>query len=399
MNKTTKLTLKLAALAVAFAWQPVVAQTDFDDIYYNSSKEVKVKKAAPKKTTARNTYTSTVADYPSADSYAVGEGSRNIDVDAYNRRGIFAPIDSAKARGTHDNDFTYTRRIEKFHDSTIVDGSSDEDLKNAYYYAQDQAAQGKDVNIFVINSTPAWSEWWGSPYWSYSWVNPWYYGAWRPYYSWTWGWGYDPYWSWGPAWSWGWRWGPGWGYGPSWGWGYDPYWNWSWGWGPAWGYRPSTGVGSSRPHRPAVGNGTSGRRPGSYLGDSGRPGNMGRPGQANRDHFGNAGTSVSRPGYGQTGGSGLSTRMGRGRFGNSTGSSRNSYSTPSNRAIRNTSTRNRVYNRDTRSNRSYSQPGYSRPGNNGSSYRSSGGGSYRSSGGSFGGGGSRGGGGGSRGRH
>ncbi len=228
----------LAAIAVS-TLGTVSAQSYYDDdIYYDSSKEPKQSVKVKQQPQQQYVYSYPVADYPSADNYTVS-GTRNISVDEYNRRGLFAS--DSLSNDTTQTDFTYTRRIEQFYNPEIVSGSNDADLAGIYY---NEPAQ---VNIIV--NTP-------SSYWGYDYF--------YPSYSW-----YSPYWN--P----GWRWGSYW-YWNSW---YDPYWAWgpSWGWGPSW--RPG---GWNRPYNP--------RHPGAF----GRP----NGGVANRP---NAGTPGVRPGLGTNG--------------------------------------------------------------------------------------------------
>lgn len=286
MTKLTKMTLLLAAIVATCVWQPVSAQ-DFDDIYYNPDKVAKAKKNTKSKTPVLTTGAKvTTGDYAAADTYAPSTQGLNVDVDTYNRRGMFAPIDSVTpAQSIQSEDFAYTRRIEKYHNSDIVSGSQDDELQAAYYATQTQ--QPTEINVYVIETAPSWTSWWGSPYWSYSYYDPWNWGYYRPYYNWrwdwTWGWGYNPYYDWG------------WGWGPA---GYYPGLGYNWGWG--WSYPtywrpnpPSTGPGSSRPHRPSYASNNDNRRPGSNI--SGNLSSSNRPGNMGRGRY-NATTTTSRPG-------------------------------------------------------------------------------------------------------
>lgn len=249
-----------------------------DDIYYDASKSKKEKKAQQKKQTVskqssyygnRNKSGYQVADYPAADTYTVN-GSLNMDVDTYNRRGQFLVPDSIPADSLENGDFTYTQRIERFHNPDIVSGSEDQELRDYYGYAMQRP---QNVNIYVIDNNP-WNYY--GPSWSWRYGNPWYWNSWGPSWSLSWGWyswAWDPYWSWGwgPSWSWG----PSWGWGPAWYPSYGPGWGWS---GPVHAWRPTTPSGSSRPH-PSVGGAGATHRPGGYGSGStvtNRPGNMGR---------------------------------------------------------------------------------------------------------------------------
>ncbi|MBR5744951.1 MAG: hypothetical protein IKX94_06455, partial [Muribaculaceae bacterium] len=132
-------------------------------------------------------------DYASADSYYFDSGSTR-DVDEYNRRYVstVTPLDSASLDSALYDDFTYTRRIEKFYNPDIVSGSGDQALID--YYSAPQ------INVYVDNDPFWWGyNWrWGSLYWGYP-----YYGYYSPFY-----WDYPYYWGWGWGWSYPWR--PGW---------------------------------------------------------------------------------------------------------------------------------------------------------------------------------------------
>lgn len=314
---------------------------DDDDIYYNPSKA----KAAKTEAKKASTQATVVTDYPAADTYTPSSTSGvNIDIDAYNRRGVFA-TDTAAATTGNTSNFECTQQIERFYNPRVVIESPDAELAQYYY------AEPAEVNI-VIN-TPGY---WGYGYSPYYYNSPWYWGtprSWWYYNSWA----YNPWtWGYGPSWSWGWgpscAWGPAWG--PSWGWGgYHPVHR------PSWAHRPGGNVRPAyRPgHTPSYGN----SRPGNY-----------RPGTTSGYRPGNAGNNSGyRPGRGTTNRSKSSSGY---RPGNSNNSN-NGYSRPG-----------------SNSNRSQSSPSYRSSG----SSRSSGsmGGGYRGGGGS-----SRGGGGGGRGRH
>lgn len=341
-----------------------------DDIYYDASKDTKAKEeiAAHKKAVeeerirqqqqyeAEMAYWRSLAnqqsnynpdlggeDYAAADTYALpGTGSAR-NVDEYNRRGTAASSSRAtSAPGTSDSeDFTYTRRIERFHNGDIIASTNDPALVD-YYYSS--AASQPDINIYVVN--PGWNSWnsWG---WGPSWYDPW--------------WPSSPYWAWnywGPSWSFGWNswWGPSWswGWGPSWGWG-GPAWGPGWGpgWGPAWGgwawqpgnYTPRgrqstgirngyTGLGASHPGSP-FNTGTRGRSGSSVTRQS--LGNY-RPGSSSSTPAYNGGSmgnyrpgSSSAPAYSPSNNNGSNTNSGayRSGRGSSRSSSTPSYSSPS----------------------------------------------------------------------
>lgn len=273
----------LAAMAAGCFTLPVMADDYYDDLY------APVRPAAKK--TVRVPYGQ--HDYPSADQYAdQASGTLRMDVDRYNRRGSFlvGEPQQADTLGTGDT-FAYTRRIERYHNPEVVTESGDTTLVDYYYTAP--AAQ--NVNIYVVDNTP-------SIYYNWAWRygNPWYWNVYGPAYVGWGGWGYSPYWD--PYWSYGYH--PYWNYG--WGWGWDPYWDYGWGWGHShWGggwypghnYQP-TSSGAYRPHGGGSSTGIAGRNPGSSTrpsgndyGNTGRPGNMGRP-----TYSGNYNTAAGRPG-------------------------------------------------------------------------------------------------------
>lgn len=376
----TMLSLSLLVCASASAFDD-----DDDDIYYNPSKSKKTETTKAKTAAEAGYYyvPNQVVNYQDpALNQPTGTGLP-VDVDAYNRHGQFLvqgdsiTLDQFIA---DEDAFAYTRRIERFHNEDIVNGSDDQELIDYYY---NQPATTADVNIYVVNSDPwgwnTWNTWggyypWYSPYSSY-WYNPyWYNSFYGP--SWNFSWGYDPWYSWSFApgyWSPG-YWGPGY-WGPGYiGGGFRPY--------PT---KPSNvainNPGSSRPHAAAGSSSgsTIGRRPGAISVGASNP--VTRPGSAatspNR-YTGTItpGTAASRPGMST--GSGASTNLNRGRGSITT--------TPSNtpRQMNTTTTR-------PASNSSSSRPGWNSSSSSSSSSRSSyNSGSSRSTGGSGFGGGSRG---------
>lgn len=389
MTKLINITRRFLPVALMAAASTAAVAQGYnydDDIYYDASKKKAEKSEAAKTrtqaTTARTASYSGVraaTDYPAADTYNAPVSSLDVDVDTYNRRGQFLVSDSVDTSAQTDGDFTYTQRIERFHNPDVVSGSSDEELKGVYAYAMQQP---QNINVYVIDNDP-WS--WYGPSWSWRYGNPWYWNTWGP--SWSLSWGiYDPYWAWGPSWGWSWGWGPAWG----------PAWGPSWGWGPGWGgpvhaWHPSTPSGSSRPHRPVGAGAVATHRPGAYSpsgaagNQTGRPGNMGRYGSAGRT--GNTGTRPGNyvPSSDRNNGS-SSVRP-------ATGSRGRSAMTPSNNTP--STTGRNSYNSN--SNNGYRQSS----GNSGASYRQSGSSGFsRGSSGSHGysGGASRGSGGGGRGR-
>lgn len=355
---------------------------DDDDIYYNPSKAPAAAPAAKPMQTAepvtRSTYVpNQVVAYPGSDTYSPSGAGLNVNIDDYNRRGQFLVADTATVDTTGAADtYLYTRRLERFYNSDIVNASGDTELIDSYY----ATPASTDINIYVVNNDP-WSAWnypsWGSYTFGWNFWNNFYYNGW----SWTY---YNPYHWWGPSWSWGpaFGWGPTWGWSPSWGWG-DP--GWCCGWAgpvapPSHGWATTT-PGASRPHNPAIGGGSSAtHRPGAISAGAasatGRPGNMGH---ATRNP-GSTGTST-RPG-GQsvgsiTSGAGLpqistgTTTRGRGTTTSpSNNSTRRPNSTPS-------------YNNYNNTSRGSSTSSYSGGGGGGSrsTHSSAGGGSHSSGGG------------------
>lgn len=340
----------IAAMALALP-AGAVSWDDDDDIYYNPSSQPSTPKPESKPVARQHAsqaayVPNTVVDYPAADTYVPSGAGLDVDVDTYNRKGQFLVADSIPSDSLSANadTYNYTRRIERFYNEDVVNGSGDQELIDSYY-----STSAPDINVYVVNG-------WGSPFyssWAWNFGSPWY----NPWYSWSWG-IYDPWYSW--SWGWGPAWGPGWG--PAWG----P------GWGPGWypgppPVRPGHGgwavnsPGGSRPHRPTGGSSVSTRRPGAFSAGANtavtRPGNMGqrRPG----------GTSV--PGY-EARPAGSTTRPSTGTSGN-INRGRNNYQTPSN----NTETR-RNYTPSRNSNQGSSR-------GSGSSWGRGGGGTHRSTGG------------------
>lgn len=221
-----------------------------DDIYYVP----KPKKETPKADHS-NRYSQDKITYENTPAY-----TNDIDVDAYNRRGDYADQqpDTSAVNKENEGDFTYTDRIKRFHNPTVVIEADDPDLYDLYYL------NPSSVNIVVGNSWSPGFSW--SLGWSYPWYRPWYWNSWyNPWYGWN-----DPFW------------------GPSWGW-YDPWW----------------GYPHYRPVGPPVYYGNSGY----YSGNGRRPVGIGNSGNLGRP----SNTSGYRPGYNSTGGrrpsssSGIST--------------------------------------------------------------------------------------------
>ena len=218
MKKTT-ITLSLILALFAGSGFGAHAQDYDDDLYYSPSKEAK-KQAERRKAqeeAARAVAASRASQYASADSYTGGAVKPlNIDVDTYNRRN--ESTRSVQGNTAAQPDFSYTRRIERYHNPDVVTATGDTALID-YYYATAAAPQ-QDINVYVINTAdPATYAWnynpWNNPAWGWPYTR-WYYPYGNPYFSWSWG--FDPWFNV----SWGWGCGNPW-HGPSWGWG----WGWS----------------------------------------------------------------------------------------------------------------------------------------------------------------------------
>ena len=181
-----RLTSIIAALLLSSTCVVSAQSYDDDDIYYNPSKSKTPEKTKPKKKTNIVVY-----DYPSADSYTPDAGNTKIDVDTYNRRGIFAKGDTLK-QNADVTDFNSTRKIERFHNPDIIVSSDDADLASIYY-----SQPATSINIYVNNDPFAYN-YWGFPYYS-----SWYWGYPRSWYAWNWNWSWNWGWNWGwvPSWS------------------------------------------------------------------------------------------------------------------------------------------------------------------------------------------------------
>lgn len=261
---TSKLKILLYTLLTMSCVGSAMGQDYYDDIYYNPTKQTAPKQSLKKPATTTNPYNSAYDynDYPSADSYTPAGNGLNMSVDEYNRRGMLKS-DSLSATGDSlTANFSNTRRIERFHNPSVVNSLSEQEL--AEYYSTPST-----VNI-IVNSTSPWA--WGYGYYPY-YTNPWY--PWYPSYAW----------GWGPSWSWSWGWGPTWGWGPS--------LSWNWGWGPAWSWAPSRPGWSTRPH--STGNIRPGYRPGGSNGY--------RPSSTGNNGYRPGGNAGYRPGRGNVRGS------------------------------------------------------------------------------------------------
>lgn len=380
----------LSTLAVALLCTTAASAQNYDDddLYYSPAK-ARVQEQERARARAAQAQAAGLA---ASDTYSQGSSMPlQIDTDTYNRRGA-APASQEEA--ARKADFSYTRRIERFHNPNVVEQSGDTALMQEYYSTPDEQA----VNVYVINNIDPVYGWTPGPYrygysggyfaydpWSYGWTwpslgwsisfGPWYGG-------WSYGWYdpfYNPWYPWGPGFAWG---------GPCWG--HHHHW-----WGPsyAWGYdRP----GASRPHRPVYSGSSRPAGGNSYRpsqvnpghSGAGRPGNFGRP-SVSRPASGVSDRVPSngyvRPGYvpgtgpGNSGGTyGRPVTSGQGNRGGS-------YSSGGSSNYRVPSSSSGSYNRGSSSSSSYRSP-------SSGSYNRGSSGSHRSPGSSSrGGGGSRGG--------
>lgn len=328
----------------------VIAQDDYDDDIYFNAKKAKTEKK-DKVVNATTMSSVTTADYPAADTYVITGNGVNIDIDTYNRRGVFANDTisaNSSSRVENTQSFECTQQIERFYNPRVIIESPDESVAQIYY-----ATPATDIDIYI-----------GSPYCGVSYPyysSPWYWStprSWWYYNSWV----YNPwYWDYYPSWYWGYSY-----YYPT----YYPYYP---GYYPRYyptyypyypSYYPST------PKRPG-----SNYRPGGYHGGStgnyrpsNRPGDY-RPG-------GSSHNSNYRPGRGTNR---SSSSSGSYRSGSSSNKDNNSY-----RPSENSNNRGNSYRPSSgNSSRSESTPSYRSGSSRGSSggFRGGGGGSTRGGGG------------------
>lgn len=273
--------LLLGMALTAMMVPAVIAQNDYDDIYYNPKKDKETKKEKKP--------TNYIADFSS------------MDVDDYNRRGFYyeSEIDTIGAVAEAAEDFVYTQQIQKYYNPTIVVDNAQvlaDVLENSYGNVDITIRDGNPVFTSIYSGgygwLPGYYNWYSWPSWSWSY-------AWGPF-SWSWNWG--PSWAWGPSWTWGPSWS--WGWGPSWSWGY-PGWGYRpWGprppHGPNYAYRPNRHPGAFNPVG-AGGGWASNTRPGGNYngGGAGRP--AGGPGYASGGHYGRPSVGNNGQNYGVAG--------------------------------------------------------------------------------------------------
>ncbi|MDE6144657.1 MAG: hypothetical protein K2F96_00085, partial [Muribaculaceae bacterium] len=204
--------LALAGAAVAMLSVSAVAQGYYDDDIYFDSSKAKAKKTTQtvvKKTPVSSFSTTVVTDngttVVSVPASALSKVTTSTsysgstrDVDEYNRRGSYKPVQSQSVDDLGEN-FEYTRRIERFYNSDIVNTSDDEDLIYYYNNADDELADvtgssPTTINIYVENADP-WDGFWNPYYYSSAWSWAWRPVYYNPWYSWNYAWGYGPSWS------------------------------------------------------------------------------------------------------------------------------------------------------------------------------------------------------------
>lgn len=381
-----------------------VAAQDYDDIYYDASKDTKIEKPKATSSSSKQVEVYSVADdnndyqynaYAASDA-AINNNSSGSeivngrDVDEYNRRYTDEEVyevpadDSSLAQNSSaassqqysesyatdgSDDYTYTKRIRAFYNPVVIVETPD------LYY--DAAL----LTYTVAALTPSfWYPSWGWDYWGPSYHWSWHYSPWS--WSWGWNWAYDPW------------------FGPSW---YSPWHYCGWGWSHHWHgggwHAPYPHYGHSYAYndygrRPFGNVGT--RRP-SGIGTRGTSTSSGRPGYATTRRPSSGGVRASNVNRGNSAGSTTSGSQYRPNNHRSSvsGSSRSNSYTPERTSRYNSNNIETRRQNSFESNRSSSRNSF----NSGSSHRSSGfssgggfsGGGSRSSGGGFGGGGSRGG--------
>lgn len=274
---------------------------DYDDIYFDAKKakeqaEKKAKEDAQKRASqiAASSYVpNVVVDYDDPALVVINNPGLNVDIDEYNRRGQFLVTDTVAAANdsVSADTYAYTRRIERFYNGDVVNGSGNQELIDSYY----NTAGNTDINVYVVNPSPwgyyngwynPWSPWaWNSLYWNNYFYGPSWsigFGFYDPWYSWSWGWG--PSYGWGPSWGWG---GPAWGPPPP-----GPHPGWHPGPGPGGNWAVNS-PGASRPHPSTSGaSSTIGRRPGAFS--AGANTTFTRPASASRPAS-NVSAGQSRP--------------------------------------------------------------------------------------------------------
>ena len=166
-----KVKLSLILSALLLTSNLVSRAQDYDDIYYNPSKETKkVEKKNDKYIEDNDVFNSYDVIYNIGDMR---------DVDEYNRR--YTYIDTLATDSMPlgaQGDFVYTDRIRRFYNPSVVTESNT-----------------PEINIIIGTPTTYYNPFmydWNMPLtWNYGWYNPWIYSNWH--YDWCWGYGWDWY--------------------------------------------------------------------------------------------------------------------------------------------------------------------------------------------------------------
>lgn len=177
-------------MSLLFAVSFVTIAQDYDDIYYNSSsskkKETK-KKTDKKKESSSYQY---VYDVANGENGFIGYDN-NRDVDEYNRRYVYRDTLGSDTVAGNYSDFTYTDRIRRFHNPTVIVETNDPDVVELYYNTT------PTVNLIV--GTPSYWD----PYWNWGFYDSW---TWGVYPSYRWHSVFCSPWSYDFGWSFGWSW-------------------------------------------------------------------------------------------------------------------------------------------------------------------------------------------------
>ncbi len=194
MKPLRKYPLALAAFLATFLIIPlsVLGDDDFDDIYYNPSKE----KTPP---APAATQQPSVSSVPGADTYAVpATGGIPMSVDEYNRRGFFAVADSVAADSMPQHE--KIARMYYPEEGVSESGSGGSDVTvNLYNYGYGGGSYYTPWYADNVYSFYApYSSWWGPSFsiswgWPYYWPN-YYPGYWPGYYPGYWPGYYPGYW-------------------------------------------------------------------------------------------------------------------------------------------------------------------------------------------------------------
>lgn len=316
-----KSNLTIIALAAMLSTGVVASAQDYDDIYYDASKEAKVEKPRVVVTESydySNGYSNTdVTTYQYDNSYVAAEIVNGRDVDEYNRRGSYDEYYVTESDTTTTTtttvtttttttapDYTYTTRIRRFDNPVIVIETNTDPLVNGLAL----------ITAAAVVPAVTWA--WLSDPWDWGW-----YGWYTPYYSpWRYSAWYGPgpgYYGWGWGWSWGWSrpWCGGYYYG-----GYYGGWHGGW-YGHHYYHGPRHGGwGDPGRHTTRYGGYSGGRRPNNHVGGGSRPidgGHGGHGGQLTGNRGANRPGMVSGAGRNNIGRDAVSNHGGSVRPGQS----------------------------------------------------------------------------------